>query len=86
MSIRLARDVDAGASRRSVAYTYAVSISFVIKLVQPWRAADTVAPRGTGGRKVHALAAHATSVDGLLASKRDIMLDELRLGLLVKAC
>ena len=82
LRIRVVRDVEAGCSRRSVAFKYAVSISFVIKLVQRWRAAGTVAPRGTGGRKVHALAAHAELVDRLLASKRDITLDELRLGLL----
>lgn len=82
LRIRVVRDVEAGASRRSVAFKYAVSISFVIKLVQRWRAAGTVAPRGTGGRKVHALAAHAELVDRLLASKRDITLDELRLGLM----
>lgn len=82
LRIRVVRAVEGGASRRSVAFKYAVSVSFVIKLVQRWRAAGTVAPRGTGGRKVHALAAHATLVDGLLAVKRDITLDELRLGLL----
>jgi transposase len=82
LRIRVVREVEAGASRRSVAFKYAVSISFVIKLVQRWRAAGTVAPRGTGGRKVHALAAHAGLVDRLLASKRDITLEELRRGLL----
>ena len=82
LRIRVVRDVEAGASRRSVALKYAVSISFVIKLVQRWRMAGTVAPQGTGGRKVHVLAAHAELVDRLLASKRDITLDELRLGLL----
>src|SRR3546814_1144606 len=34
LRIRVVRDVAAGASRRSVAFKYAVSISFVIKLVQ----------------------------------------------------
>lgn len=82
LRIRVVRDVEAGASRRSVAFKYAVSISFVIKLVQRWRMAGTVAPRGTGGRKVHVLAAHAALVDRLLASKRDLTLDELRLALL----
>ena len=81
LRIRVVRDVEAGSSRRSVAFKYAVSISFVIKLVQRWRAAGTVAARGTGGRKVHALAAHAELVDQLLAEKRDITLDELRVAL-----
>lgn len=78
LRIRVVRDVEAGGSCRSVAFKYAVSISFVIKLVQRWRAAGTVAPRGTGGRKVHALAAHAALVDRLLAEKRDITLEEMR--------
>src|SRR3546814_17034076 len=82
LRIRVVRDVAAGASRRSVAFKYAVSISFVIKLVQRRRATGTVAPRGTGGRKVHVLAAHADLVDRLLAAERDIQLDALRLGLL----
>lgn len=82
LRIRVVRDVEAGCSRRSVAFKYAVSVSFVIKLMQRWRTAGTVAPHGTGGRKVHALAAHAELVDRLLASKRDITLDELRRGLL----
>jgi len=82
LRLRVVRDVEAGASRRSVAFKYAVSISFVIKLVQRWRAAGTIAPRGTGGRKVHALEAHAELVDRLLAEKRDITLDELRRGLM----
>lgn len=78
---RVVGAVDAGASRRSVAIKYGVSISFVVKLVQRWRTASTVAPRGTGGRKVHVLAAHAELVDRLVTSQRDITLDELRLGL-----
>src|SRR3546814_16977057 len=81
LRFRVVRDVAAGASRRSVAFKYAVSISFVIKLVQRRRATGTVAPRGTGGRKVHVLAAHADLVERLLAAKRDIPPDELRLGL-----
>lgn len=82
LGVRVVHDVEGGISRRSVALKYAVSISFVIRLVQRWRAVGTIAPRGTGGRKVHALEAHAELVDRLLAEKRDISLDELRLGLM----
>ena len=81
LRIRVVRAVEAGGSRRSVAFKYAVSISFVVKLVQRWRAAGTVSPRGTGGHKVHVLEAHAERVDRLLASRRDITLDELRTAL-----
>jgi len=81
LRVRVVRAVEAGASRRSVAQTYAVSISFVIKLVQRWRAAGTVAPRGTGGRRVHKLAGHGGLVDRLLAENKDITLEELRTAL-----
>lgn len=81
LRIRVVRAVEAGSSRRSVAFKYAVSISFVIKLVQRWRASGTVAPRGTGGRKVHALERHAALVDRLLTEKRDITLEEMRVAL-----
>ena len=81
LRIRVVRAVEAGASRRSVAFKFAVSVSFVIKLMRRWRSASTVAPRGTGGRKVHALAAQAAVVDRLLAGKRDMTLEELRHGL-----
>jgi transposase len=78
LRVRVVRDVEAGGSRRSVALKYAVSISFVVKLVQRWRAAGTIAPRGTGGRRVHALAGHAELVNRLLEEKKDITLEELR--------
>ena len=81
LRIRVVRDVEAGASRRSVAFKYSVSVSFVIKLLQRWRAIGTVAARGTGGGKVHALTAHTELVDQLLAETRDITLDELRVAL-----
>src|SRR3546814_19461115 len=78
LRIRVVRDVAAGASRRSVAFKYAVSISFVIKLVQRRRATGTVAPRGTGGRTVNVLAGLAELGDRLLAAKRAITLAEQR--------
>lgn len=81
LRIRVVRDVEAGASRRSVASKYAVSTSFAIKLVQRWRAAGTVAPRGTGGGSVHKLAEHAALVDRLLAEKKDMTLEEMRAAL-----
>lgn len=83
LRIRVVRAVEAGASRRAVAQKYAVSISFVIKLVQRWRAAETIAPRGTGGRRVHKLAGHGDLVDRLLAEKKDITLEEMRTALIV---
>ena len=81
LRLRVVRDVEAGASRRSVAMKYAVSVSFVIKLVQRWRAAGTIAPRGTGGRSVHKLAEHGELVDRLLAEKKDMTLEEMQVSL-----
>jgi len=81
LRIRVVRDVEAGASRRSAALKYAVSTSFVIKLMQRWRASGTIVPRGTGGRKVHALAGYGELVDRLLAQKKDMTLEEMRAGL-----
>ena len=81
LRVRVVRDVEAGASRRSAALKYGVSISFAIKLVQRWRSAGTIAPRGTGGRSVHKLAEHGELVDRLLAEKKDMTLEEMRASL-----
>jgi transposase len=77
LRVRIVRAVDAGASRRSTAAKFEVSISFVIRLVQHWRATGSVKVRGTGGKPRHKLEPHAELVDRLLAAKRDITLDEL---------
>ena len=52
LRIRVVRDVEAGSSRRSAAFKYAVSISFVIKLVQRWRARSRRAGR-VAARSMH---------------------------------
>jgi len=76
--VRIVRAVDAGASRRSVAAKFEVSVSFVIRLAQQWRTTGSVQVRGTGGRPRHKLEPHAELVARLLAAKRDITLEELR--------
>lgn len=81
LRVRIVRAVDAGASRRSTAAKFEVSVSFVIRLVQQWRTTGSSKVRGTGGRPRHKLEAHAALVDRLLAEKRDITLDELRAAL-----
>lgn len=78
LRVRVVRAVDAGASRRSTATKFEVSVSFVIRLVQQWRATGSARIRGTGGRPRHRLEPHAELVDRLLAAKRDITLEELR--------
>ena len=78
LRVRIVRAVDAGASRRSTASKFEVSVSFVIRLVRQWRATGSARIRGTGGRPRHRLEPHAELVDRLLAAKRDITLEELR--------
>ena len=78
---RVVRAVAAGASRRSTAAKFEVSVSFVIRLVQQWRTTGSARVRGTGGRPRHRLEPHAGLVDRLLAAKRDITLEELRQAL-----
>lgn len=78
---RIVRAVDAGASRRATAAKFEVSVSFVIRLVQHWRATGSARVRGVGGRPRHRLEAHGELVDRLLAAKRDTTLEELRRAL-----
>jgi transposase len=57
---------------------FEVSVSFVIRLVQRWRATGSAKVRGTGGRSRHRLEPHGELVDRLLATRRDTTLEELR--------
>jgi transposase len=81
LRVRIVRAVDAGASRRSTAAKFEVSVSFVIRLVQRWRATGSAKVRGPGGRPRHRLEPHGELVDRLLAAKRDTTLEELRQAL-----
>jgi transposase len=81
LRVRVVRAVDAGASRRSVAAKFEVSVSFVIRLVAQWRASGSAKVRGTGGRPRHRLEPHGELVDRLLAARRDTTLEELRVAL-----
>jgi transposase len=78
---RIVRAVDRGASRRSTAAKFEVSVSFVIRLVGLWRATGSTKVRGTGGRPPYRLEEHGDLVDRLLAEKRDTTLEELRQAL-----
>lgn len=78
---RIVKCVERGASRRSTALKFDVSVSFVIRLVHQWRSTGSSRVRGTGGRLVHRLAAHGELVDRLLAAQRDMTLEELRIAL-----
>ena len=75
---RIVGGVDRGASRRSTALKFEVSVSFVIRLVDQWRSTGSSRVRGKGGRPVHRLAANGELVDRLLAAQRDMTLTVVR--------
>jgi transposase len=75
---RVVRAVEAGASCRSAALKFEVSVSFVIKLMQRWRRRGSVAPDRYGGWKRSALADHAEGVRALLMVAPDLTIAELR--------
>jgi transposase len=74
---RVVDAVLAGMSRNAAAKRFAVSISFVVKLVQRWAAQGTVAPGQMGGWKQPALAPHKERVLALVAERNDATLQEL---------
>jgi hypothetical protein len=65
LRVRVVRAVDAGASRRSVAAKFEVSVSFVIRLAAQWRASGSAKVRGTGGRPLHRRPASALTLPSL---------------------
>jgi transposase len=75
---RIVRAVEAGLSRRAAAAKFEVSVSFVVKLMQRWRARGTLEPDRIGGAKRSPLAAHAERVHALLAAEPDLTIAELR--------
>jgi transposase len=75
---RIVRAVEAGLSRRAAAAKFEVSVSFVVKLMQRWRARGTLEPERIGGRKRASLAAHGERVQALLAAEPDLTIAELR--------
>jgi transposase len=70
--------VEAGASRRTAAAKFDVSVSFVIKLMQRWHQRGTPRPDRIGGWKRSALAAHDERVGARLAAEPDVTIAELR--------
>jgi transposase len=74
---RAVRTVEAGLSRRATAARFAVSVSFVIKLVERWRRHGKLEPDQCGGWKRLALMAHAERVPELVAAEPDLTIAEL---------
>ena len=74
---RIVRAVEGGMSRRAAAQHFAVSVSFVIKLLQRWNRRRTIACDQFGGYKTFALAEHREFVHALVARHSEASLDEL---------
>jgi putative transposase len=72
------RSVEAGASGRATAAKFAVSISFVVKLMQRWRRQGSVAPDQYGGWKRSPLEAVVERVLALVATPPDLTIEALR--------
>ena len=74
---RMAKAVEAGSSRNSVAKRFDVAASTVIKLMQHAKATGSLAPKKMGGYRKHKLAAHDAVARELLQATPDATLDEL---------
>jgi len=75
---RIVAAVESGASRRSAAGQFGVSVSCVIKLVQRAHETGSVAPAQIGGYRDYALAGHEALVRRLVKTQPDMILEELR--------
>lgn len=74
---RMAKAVDAGASRNAVAKRFDVAPSTVIKLMTHIEVTGSVAPKKIGGYRKHKLATHDAVVRELVRATPDATLDEL---------
>lgn len=76
---RVVRQIEAGESVRRVASSFAVSPSFVVKLVQAWRRRGSVAALPQGGdRRSAAIERHREWLLQLVAETPDLTLEEIR--------
>ena len=70
--------VNEGTSKRSVAKRFRVAPSTVVKLMQRWKEAGTLAPRARGGdRRSQAVEKHAAAIIALVEKQADITLEEI---------
>jgi putative transposase len=74
---RLVRAVEGGLSRRQAAKQLEVSVSFAVKLMQRWRARESVAPNQIGGFKRSPLDQHEERVRQLVAQQPEITIAAL---------
>lgn len=75
---RVAAAVAAGASARSAAGRFGVSVSTAIRWAQRWRAEGHAEPRAMGGDHRSRLLEHRTAVVELVARQPDLTLQEIR--------
>ena len=75
---RVIQGISDGLKYAQVAERFAVSVSFVSKLLTKWREAGTVEPAKFGGHKTPSLAPHEATVRELVAAEPDLTLAELR--------
>jgi len=75
---RVAAAVAAGASARSAAGRFGVSVSTALRWAQRWRAEGHAAPRAMGGDHRSRLLEHRTAVVELVAQQPDLTLQEIR--------
>ena len=74
---RVVRFVSTGHSRHAAAAHFAVSVSFVVKLMTAYHATGQLAPRRSGGRRHAKLEPHRGFLLGRIAQKDDITMPEL---------
>lgn len=74
---RVAGFVNAGHSCHAAAAHFAVSVSFVVKLMKAYRATGGLEPRPSGGRRHAKLDPHRAFLLGRIAEKDDITMPEL---------
>ena len=75
---RVVRAVEGGSSRHEAAGQFAVSVSFVVKLMQRYRATGSFKPGDFGGHKEPKLARHEAVVRDLIEQTPSATLLELR--------
>ncbi len=69
--------VEDGHSRHAAAAHFAVSVSFVVKLMQAYRATGRLEPKPGGGRRHAKLEPHRSFLLARLADRHDITMPEL---------
>src|SRR5258707_10801928 len=81
LRVRLVRLVESGTSARSAAKLFEVSASTAVKWMQRWRRERSVAPNPVRGHRRARLNGHSGWLFGLIETKPDLTLEEIRMQL-----